>query len=101
DDSFIILDEAQNTTPEQMKMFLTRLGSGSKMVVNGDVTQIDLPAGVPSGLVQALKICEGIEGIGVTRLTSRDVVRNTIVTRIVEAYERAQKGSKNDASHRR
>lgn len=100
DDSFIILDEAQNTTPEQMKMFLTRLGNGSKMVVNGDVTQIDLPGGIPSGLIQALKICEGIEGVGVTRLTSRDVVRNTIVSRIVEAYEKAQKGSKNDASHR-
>ncbi|MBP5288364.1 MAG: PhoH family protein [Clostridia bacterium] len=101
DDSFIILDEAQNTTPEQMKMFLTRLGNGSKMVVNGDVTQIDLPGGIPSGLIQALKICEGIEGVGVTRLTSRDVVRNTIVSRMVEAYEKAQKGSNHDASHRR
>ncbi len=101
DDSFIILDEAQNTTPEQMKMFLTRLGNGSRMVVNGDVTQIDLPAGIPSGLNQALKICEGIEGVGVTRLTSKDVVRNTIVSRIVEAYEEFQKGKEHDASHRR
>ena len=88
DDSFIILDEAQNTTPEQMKMFLTRLGQGSKAVVNGDVTQIDLPSGTPSGLRQALEICKDIEGIGTFYLTSKDVVRNSIVSRIVEAYER-------------
>ncbi len=94
DDSFIILDEAQNTTPEQMKMFLTRLGQGSKAVVNGDVTQIDLPSGMPSGLNQALEICKEIEGIGIYRLTSKDVVRNTIVSRIVEAYDRYGKGKK-------
>jgi len=92
DDSFIILDEAQNTTPEQMKMFLTRLGQGSKAVVNGDITQIDLPSGVPSGLSQALEICRDIEGIGIFHLTSKDVVRNTIVSRIVEAYEKYGKG---------
>ena len=88
DDSFIILDEAQNTTPEQMKMFLTRLGQGSKAVVNGDVTQIDLPSGMPSGLVQALEICRDVKGVGVFHLTAKDVVRNTIVSRIVEAYEK-------------
>lgn len=87
DDSFIILDEAQNTTPEQMKMFLTRLGQGSKAVVNGDVTQIDLPGGVPSGLSQALEVCKDVEGIGIYHLSSKDVVRNSIVTRIVEAYD--------------
>jgi len=88
DDSFVILDEAQNTTSEQMKMFLTRLGQGSKAVVNGDITQIDLPSGVPSGLKQALEICKDIEGIGIHRLSSKDVVRNAIVSRIVEAYDR-------------
>ena len=94
DDSFIILDEAQNTTPEQMKMFLTRLGQGSKAVVNGDVTQIDLPGGVPSGLSQALEVCKDVEGIGIYHLTSKDVVRNSIVTRIVEAYDRYGRSKK-------
>ncbi len=94
DEAFIILDEAQNTTPEQMKMFLTRLGQGSKAVVNGDITQIDLPSGVPSGLSQALEVCQGIEGIGIYRLSTKDVVRNTIVSRIVEAYDRYGKGKK-------
>ncbi len=88
DDSFIILDEAQNTTPEQMKMFLTRLGQGSKAVVNGDVTQIDLPGGVPSGLSQALEVCKDVRGVGIYRLSAKDVVRNSIVSRIVEAYDR-------------
>ena len=88
DDSFIILDEAQNTTPEQMKMFLTRLGQGSKAVVNGDVTQIDLPGGVPSGLAQALEVCKDVRGVGIYQLSSKDVVRNSIVSRIVEAYDR-------------
>ncbi len=88
DDSFIILDEAQNTTPEQMKMFLTRLGQGSKAVVNGDVTQIDLPGGVPSGLSQALEVCKDVRGVGIYRLSAKDVVRNSIVARIVEAYDR-------------
>ncbi len=94
DDSFIILDEAQNTTPEQMKMFLTRLGQGSKAVVNGDITQIDLPGGVPSGLSQALEICKDIKGIGIHHLSSKDVVRNTIVSRIVEAYDKYGRSKK-------
>ena len=85
-DSFIILDEAQNTTPEQMKMFLTRLGFGSKVVVNGDVTQIDLPTAQRSGLVVVEEILEGIEGIEFVRLSARDVVRHRIVQNIVEAY---------------
>ena len=86
--SFIILDEAQNTTPEQMKMFLTRIGFGSKAVVTGDVTQIDLPKNQLSGLVQAQQILGGVRGIGFTRFTSRDVVRHPLVARIVDAYER-------------
>jgi phosphate starvation-inducible PhoH-like protein len=87
-DSFIILDEAQNTSPEQMKMFLTRLGFGSKAVVNGDVTQIDLPPGQPSGLVVVEEILQGIEGIEFIHLGARDVVRHRIVMDIVEAYRR-------------
>lgn len=87
DDAFIILDEAQNTTTEQMKMFLTRLGNNSHMVVNGDVTQIDLPDGKKSGLVQAVKILEGIEDIDIIRFTQRDIVRNRLVMDIVRAYE--------------
>ena len=86
--AFIILDEAQNTTPEQMKMFLTRLGYGSKAVITGDSSQVDLPRGVPSGLVQALKVLDGVEGIHVTRFAARDVVRHPLVMRIVEAYDR-------------
>jgi phosphate starvation-inducible protein PhoH and related proteins len=85
-DAFIILDEAQNTTPEQMKMFLTRLGFGSKAVVNGDVTQIDLPAGQTSGLVVVQDILTGIDGIEIAHLGGRDVVRHKIVQDIVEAY---------------
>jgi phosphate starvation-inducible protein PhoH and related proteins len=85
-DSFIILDEAQNTTPEQMKMFLTRLGFGSKAVVTGDVTQVDLPSGARSGLVVVQEILSGIAGVGVTHLDGRDVVRHKIVQDIVEAY---------------
>jgi phosphate starvation-inducible PhoH-like protein len=85
-DSFIILDEAQNTTPEQMKMFLTRLGFGSKAVVNGDITQIDLPNGQTSGLVIVQNILKGIEGIEFAHLGARDVVRHKIVQDIVEAY---------------
>jgi phosphate starvation-inducible PhoH-like protein len=84
--SFIILDEAQNTTPEQMKMFLTRLGFGSKAVVNGDVTQIDLPNGQTSGLVIVQEILRNIDGIEVSHLGARDVVRHKIVQDIVEAY---------------
>jgi phosphate starvation-inducible protein PhoH and related proteins len=87
-DSFIILDEAQNTSPEQMKMFLTRLGFGSRAVVNGDVTQVDLPAGQRSGLVVVEEILQGIEGIEFVHLGARDVVRHKIVQDIVEAYRR-------------
>jgi phosphate starvation-inducible PhoH-like protein len=85
-DSFIILDEAQNTTPEQMKMFLTRLGFGSRVVVNGDVTQIDLPSGTRSGLVVVEEILNDIEGIKFVHMGARDVVRHRIVQDIVEAY---------------
>ena len=87
-DAFIILDEAQNTTSEQMKMFLTRMGMGSKMVITGDVTQIDLPIGKKSGLVEALEVLKGIENIGIVRLSHRDVVRHELVQAIVKAYEK-------------
>jgi phosphate starvation-inducible PhoH-like protein len=87
-DSFIVLDEAQNTSPEQMKMFLTRLGFGSKMVVTGDVTQVDLPTGVRSGLRQVQDILEGINDVHFCRLTSHDVVRHKLVSDIVDAYAR-------------
>ena len=87
DDSFIILDEAQNTTREQMKMFLTRLGFNSKAVVTGDVTQIDLPAGTPCGLKHAVRILKDVEGIATCYLTDRDVVRHELVQRIIRAYE--------------
>jgi phosphate starvation-inducible PhoH-like protein len=86
-DSFVILDEAQNTTSEQMKMFLTRLGFGSKAVVTGDITQIDLPPGRISGLVEALKVVDGIEGIAAIYFDDRDVVRHQLVQQIVKAYE--------------
>lgn len=86
DDSFIILDEAQNTTPEQMKMFLTRLGFGSKMVITGDITQIDLPRGKTSGLIEAERILQGIEEIGFIHFTEQDVVRHTLVQKIINAY---------------
>jgi phosphate starvation-inducible PhoH-like protein len=86
-DSFVILDEAQNTTPEQMLMFLTRLGFGAKAVITGDVTQIDLPNGVTSGLVEARQLLSGIEGIAFTHFTERDVVRHPLVQDIIRAYE--------------
>ncbi|GGG10666.1 PhoH family protein [Paenibacillus abyssi] len=86
DDSFIILDEAQNTTPEQMKMFLTRLGFGSKMVITGDVTQIDLPRGKNSGLIEASRILQGIEAIGFITFSESDVVRHSLVQQIIMAY---------------
>jgi phosphate starvation-inducible protein PhoH and related proteins len=88
-DSFVILDEAQNTTPEQMKMFLTRLGMDAKAIVTGDVTQVDLPAGQQSGLNQALRILRGVEGIAFNYFTSGDVVRHPLVQRIINAYEEA------------
>jgi phosphate starvation-inducible PhoH-like protein len=87
-DAFIILDEAQNTTPEQMKMFLTRLGFGSKAVVNGDATQVDLPNGQRSGLHVVEEILSGIDGISFVHMSGRDVVRHKIVQDIVEAYGR-------------
>ncbi|MBQ8427749.1 MAG: PhoH family protein [Clostridia bacterium] len=88
--AFIILDEAQNTTKEQMKMFLTRMGEGSKVVVTGDVTQMDLPDGKASGLLDAIKILEGVDGIAVRQLTAQDVVRHPLVMRIIRAYEKAE-----------
>jgi phosphate starvation-inducible PhoH-like protein len=87
-DSFIILDEAQNTTPEQMKMFLTRMGTGSHTVVTGDVTQTDLPAGKQSGLLQAISVLRDIPGIGMVKLDHSDVVRHDMVQTIVKAYEK-------------
>ena len=89
DDSFIILDEAQNTTCEQMKMFLTRLGFGSKVVITGDITQIDLPSDKTSGLKDAIRVLEGVKDIAICRLTSADVVRHALVQEIINAYERA------------
>ena len=89
DDSFIILDEAQNTTREQMKMFLTRLGFGSKIVITGDVTQIDLPADKTSGLKDAIRVLDGVKDIAICRLTSADVVRHALVQEIINAYEKA------------
>ena len=86
DDSFIILDEAQNTSCEQMKMFLTRMGFGSKMVITGDATQIDLPADKLSGLKQAVRVLKNVEGIGICELTDQDVVRHVMVQRIIKAY---------------
>lgn len=91
DNSFIILDEAQNTTREQMKMFLTRLGFGSKIVITGDVTQIDLPRDKVSGLKEAVRVLEGVEDIAICRLTASDVVRHALVQRIVAAYDQYEK----------
>ena len=89
DEAFVILDEAQNTTPEQMKMFLTRIGFNSRAVVTGDITQIDLPPDKRSGLKEARRILMGVEGLSFIELTQRDVVRNPLVQRIVRAYEKA------------
>ncbi|MBU5626209.1 PhoH family protein [Oscillibacter sp. MSJ-2] len=91
DDSFIILDEAQNTSREQMKMFLTRMGFGSKIVITGDVTQIDLPSDKTSGLKEAMRVLDGVEGIGICALTNQDVVRHVMVQRIVKAYDEYEK----------
>jgi phosphate starvation-inducible PhoH-like protein len=91
-DSFIILDEAQNSTSEQMKMVLTRQGFNSKMVVTGDVTQIDLPNGRRSGLLDAVEILKGVEGISFVQFDERDVVRHSLVQRIVRAYEKYNEG---------
>ena len=91
-DAFVILDEAQNTTSEQMKMFLTRIGFDSKAVINGDVTQVDLPSGTASGLRQANEILEGVEGIAFVRFSERDVVRHPLVQRIITAYDQFERG---------
>ena len=88
--AFIILDEAQNTTPEQMKMFLTRIGFGAKAVVNGDVTQIDLARGQKSGLIEARRILTGVRGIAFTQFGAQDVVRHPLVARIIDAYDSRQ-----------
>ena len=98
--AFIILDEAQNATREQMKMFLTRMGEGSKIVVTGDVTQIDLPWDKQSGLIDASEILQGIEGIGICTLTAKDVVRHELVKKIVRAYELAEKKREEKKSRR-
>ena len=87
DDSFIILDEAQNTSREQMKMFLTRLGFGSKIVITGDITQIDLPKDVVSGLREAMRVLKGVDDIAIMRLGEADVVRHALVQKIIKAYE--------------
>ena len=100
DDSFIILDEAQNTTREQMKMFLTRLGFNSKMVITGDITQIDLPETSKSGLIEALKVLKNIEGIAQNRFSEKDVVRHRLVQDIVKAYENYN-GQKKPQDNRR
>ena len=98
-DAYVILDEAQNTTPEQMKMFLTRIGFGSRAVITGDLTQIDLPSKMPSGLKQAIGLLRDVDGVGQTFFDARDVVRHPIVRRIVEAYERADAETASDDDH--
>ena len=90
DDAFIILDEAQNTSPEQMKMFLTRMGAGSKVVVTGDVTQIDLPDKARSGLVDALAVLKQVQGIAMMYFSEKDVVRHRLVQDIIKAYDKAR-----------
>lgn len=97
DEAFIILDEAQNTTSEQIKMFLTRLGNDSRMVITGDITQIDLPDARKSGLVEAVKILKGIDDIGIHRFSEKDVVRHRLVQDIIKAYEKFNEGRKNHA----
>jgi len=96
--SFIILDEAQNTTKEQMKMFLTRMGENSRIVVTGDITQIDLPHNVTSGMADAIEVLNDVEGIEIVRLTAKDVVRHELVTKIIQAYEKAENAKKSDAN---
>ncbi|MBF1347649.1 MAG: PhoH family protein, partial [Megasphaera micronuciformis] len=91
-DAVVILDEAQNTTRAQLKMFLTRMGNHSRMVINGDISQIDLPGNVPSGLIEAVRILEAVPGVGVMRFSDIDVVRHDMVGRIIRAYEAYYKG---------
>jgi len=95
-DAFIILDEAQNTTKEQMKMFLTRIGFGSKAVITGDITQIDLPKVSNSGLVQALEVLQEVKGIGICRFSEKDVVRHPVVQRIITAYDKYERNRENE-----
>ena len=90
-DAIVILDEAQNTTPQQIKMFLTRMGTNTKMIITGDLTQIDLPQHQNSGLLHAQRILNGVPGIGFVTLNKKDIVRHKLVTRIVEAYEKHEK----------
>src|SRR3546814_2233817 len=92
--SFVILDEAQNTTPVQMKMCLTRMGEGARMVVTGDLSQIDLPPGTRSGLADAVEALEGVEGVGIVRFTAADTVRHPLVARVVNAYESMERRRK-------
>ena len=101
DNAFIVLDEAQNTTPAQMKMFLTRIGFGSKAIITGDASQKDLAAGMTSGLDMALRVVQGIEGIEICELTSKDVVRHPLVQKIVEAYEQYDKKHPQQSEDRR
>jgi phosphate starvation-inducible PhoH-like protein len=95
-DAVIVLDEAQNTTTHQIKMFLTRLGMNAKMIITGDVTQIDLPRSTSSGLIQALKILKNVNGIGRVEFGKKDIVRHQLVQRIVEAYERYDEAHKQE-----
>ena len=90
-DAVVILDEAQNTTPQQIRMFLTRMGCSTRMIITGDMTQIDLPRGQKSGLKEALNILEDVEGISIVNLTQKDIVRHKLVTRIVNAYDKYDK----------
>jgi len=101
DNAFIVLDEAQNTTPEQMKMFLTRIGYGSKAVITGDITQIDLADGKRSGLIEAIKILKDVEDIGIITMTNKDVVRHPLVQKIITAYEKAEDKKKDSLSVKR
>ena len=100
-DAVVILDEAQNTTTQQIKMFLTRMGMNTKMIVTGDMTQIDLPSSQTSGLVQALKILKGVKGISFVELNKKDIVRHKLVTQIVEAYEKFDKEAKAERERRK
>ena len=97
-DAVVILDEAQNTTPAQIRMFLTRMGWNTKMIITGDTSQIDLPPKAKSGLIEALHILGGIEGIGIVNLTQKDIVRHKLVTRIVNAYDNYDKAYKSNES---
>ena len=97
-DAVVILDEAQNTTPAQIRMFLTRMGWNTKMIITGDMTQIDLPRSQKSGLVEALEILRGVEDIGIVELNRKDIVRHKLVTRIVNAYEKFDKNNSGNES---